>query len=93
MALPTDIDTVYVDRSPGDKLHQQHHDIVHALLNVLTETGTLGQFIKKQAGGSYAWENAIVNTDGNPGQTIYIGATDPNGTYTLEVGDVWIEMP
>ena len=35
----------------------------------------------------------IVNTDGDPGQTIYVGSIDPDGTYTLVAGDVWIEVP
>ena len=33
----------------------------------------------------------IVNTDGDPGTTIYVGATDPNISYTLIPGDIWIE--
>jgi hypothetical protein len=32
-----------------------------------------------------------VNTDGDPGTAIYVGSVDPDGTYTLAVGDVWIE--
>jgi hypothetical protein len=35
----------------------------------------------------------IINTDGDPGITIYVGAVDPDATYTLAVGDVWIETP
>lgn len=35
----------------------------------------------------------IINTDGDPGKTIYVGAVDPDGVYTLAVGDVWIEVP
>jgi hypothetical protein len=35
----------------------------------------------------------IVNTDANPGRTIYVGSVDPDGVYTLEIGDVWIEVP
>lgn len=35
----------------------------------------------------------IVNTDGDPGSTIYVGSIDPDGTYTLAAGDVWIEVP
>jgi hypothetical protein len=34
----------------------------------------------------------IVNTDGDAGITLYVGATDPDGTYTLAAGDVWIEV-
>jgi len=33
----------------------------------------------------------IVNTDDDPGNTIYVGSVDPDGTYTLAAGDVWIE--
>lgn len=36
--LPTTIDSSYVDRNPADKLHQQHHDSVHALHNELKGT-------------------------------------------------------
>ncbi len=34
----------------------------------------------------------IINTDGNTGRTIYIGSVDPNDSYTLEDGDIWIEL-
>ena len=33
----------------------------------------------------------IVNTDDDPGKTIYVGTVDPSSLYTLEAGDVWIE--
>lgn len=32
----------------------------------------------------------VVNTNSNPGKKIYVGSTDPVGSYTLAVGDVWI---
>ena len=35
----------------------------------------------------------IVNTDGDPGITIYVGSIDPDVSYTPAVGDVWIEVP
>lgn len=31
--LPTDVDATYPDRDPGDALHQQHHDAIHAYTN------------------------------------------------------------
>lgn len=34
----------------------------------------------------------LVNTDGDPGLTFYVGSVDPDGTYSLEAGDVWIEV-
>lgn len=35
----------------------------------------------------------MINTDGDPGKTIYVGAIDPDVAYTPAVGDVWIEVP
>jgi hypothetical protein len=35
----------------------------------------------------------IVNTDSDAGKTIYVGATNPNDSYSLVAGDVWIEVP
>lgn len=40
-----------------------------------------------------ATKATIVNTDGDDGITIYVGSVDPDGTYTLAEGDVWIETP
>jgi hypothetical protein len=42
------------------------------------------------------WANAapaarVINTDGDPGYTIYVGSVDPDVSYTPAVGDVWIE--
>lgn len=59
--------------------------------------GTAGQVLAKSSNSDYAtgWVTrpTIVNTDGDPGQTIYVGSVDPDGTYTLAAGDVWIEVP
>lgn len=35
MPLPTNIDATYPDRTPGDALHQQHHDAIHQAINDL----------------------------------------------------------
>jgi hypothetical protein len=35
----------------------------------------------------------VINTDGDPGRTIYVGSIDPDVSYTPAVGDVWIEVP
>lgn len=44
-------------------------------------------------GGGSSTPNAarLINTDGDPGRTIYVGVTDPEGDYDLEPGDVWVE--
>lgn len=36
-------------------------------------------------------EETVINTDGDPGRTIYVGSTDPTVGYTPKVGDVWVE--
>lgn len=33
----------------------------------------------------------LINTDGDSGNTIYIGSVDPASLYTLNPGDVWID--
>lgn len=35
--------------------------------------------------------DVVVNTDDDPGRKIYVGDTDPSGSYDLENGDVWID--
>jgi hypothetical protein len=35
----------------------------------------------------------VINTDSDPGKTFYVGSVDPDGPYTLQAGDVWIEVP
>lgn len=33
----------------------------------------------------------VVNTNNNPGKKVYVGSVDPVGSYSLAVGDVWIQ--
>jgi hypothetical protein len=35
--------------------------------------------------------SSVINTDGNPGTTIYVGTTDPDIEYDLLPGDVWLD--
>jgi hypothetical protein len=37
--------------------------------------------------------SAIINTDGDPGQTLYVGTVDPSVDYSPVTGDVWLEVP
>lgn len=32
----------------------------------------------------------LINTDGDTGKQIYVGAVDPSSTYTMVAGDVWL---
>lgn len=64
---------------------------------VVPAGGTTGQVLAKASNSDYdtGWETRakIVNTDGDPGVTIYVGSVDPDVSYTPAVGDVWIEAP
>ena len=44
-------------------------------------------------GLKYEQRARIINTDGDPGVTIYVGSVDPDVSYTPATGDVWIETP
>ena len=33
----------------------------------------------------------LINTDGDIGRVIYVGTIDPDISYTLEPGDVWLD--
>jgi hypothetical protein len=33
----------------------------------------------------------VINTDGQPGTTIYVGTTDPDIVYNLQPGDIWFD--
>jgi hypothetical protein len=81
---PSNTDVIWFDTSePGDA--------------VLPVGGLAGQSLVKASGSDYdaTWEDRarIVNTDGEDGKTFYVGSVDPDGVFTLEVGDVWIEVP
>ena len=54
---------------------------------VYYDDGTSEQWVAA-VGGNY-----VINTDGLAGRKLYVGETDPDGTYTLEAGDVWIQTP
>jgi hypothetical protein len=63
---------------------------------VVPAGGTSGQVLAKASGDDYDTEWAapaarVINTDGDPGYTIYVGSVDPDVSYTPAVGDVWIE--
>ena len=57
--------------------------------------GSTGQALVKASSSDYdtAWATraAIVNTDGDPGYTIFVGSVDPTVSYSPAAGDVWIE--
>jgi hypothetical protein len=36
--------------------------------------------------------SSIINTDALPGNRIFVGNSDPSILYTMQDGDLWIEM-
>ena len=64
---------------------------------VVPAGGTTGQVLAKSSNSDYdiGWETRarIVNTDSDPGTTVYVGSVDPDVSYTPAVGDVWIQLP
>lgn len=77
MTLPTNIDSTYVDKSPGDKLHQQHHDVVHAAVN---------DYLARAASGGDlfpgAIDTAITQAVQNHTPGIELGAQRRNSNFT-----------
>jgi hypothetical protein len=55
MVLPTNVDTTYADdgSDASVKLHQQHHDTIHAAVNAAAG-GTTGQVWAKTSSADYA---------------------------------------
>jgi len=58
--------------------------------------GTQGQVLTKVSATNYdtTWSNPaarVINTNGNPGYTIFVGTVDPVVSYTPATGDVWIK--
>ena len=66
---------------------------INGLADVTINSPADGQALVYDSGTS-EWVNepTVINTDGDPGTKIYVGTTDPSGTYTLEAGDIWIEV-
>ena len=59
---------------------------------LIYETDTLLSFVYTGSAWASTAIGGTINTDGNPGTKIYVGDADPSGTYTLQTGDVWIEV-
>ena len=67
-------------KKEADRLAQAYPGKVYPLQTDVTNLQALQ--------GDYA---LLVNTDGDPGRTIYVGTVDPDGPYAPDDGDVWLE--
>lgn len=72
-SLPTNIDSSYPDRSPGDKEHQQHHDELHGSVHNVIANAPDGTLFKKSGG-------LLVPMDVADGNTVATTQTVDNAT-------------
>lgn len=63
-----------------------------AVWDLVSQAGPAGPVGPQGATGATGptGPSAVVNTDDDPGTTIFVGATDPADENTVAVGDVWI---
>lgn len=86
-------DLLYVDpATPGAltktaPLAPEWYFPIAAVTRVNAESGRILVRILPPEGNA-----TVINTDGDTGRKIYVGSVDPSTLYTLEAGDVWIEV-
>ena len=52
----------------------------------------MANFWPPASGGGGTGNTTMISTDDEPGTTIYTGSVDPDTLYTLEAGDIWVEV-
>lgn len=80
------------DSASGDWINETPASTVDSLTDTTISTPATGESLVYN-GTAWVNEPTIINTDGDPGTKIYVGATDPSIAYTLQAGDLWIETP
>lgn len=96
ITTPSDGQALVYDSSSGDWVNETPASTVDSLTDTTITTPSDEDILRYDSGTS-KWVNealppTVINTDGDPGTTIYVGATDPSGSYALVAGDVWIEI-
>jgi hypothetical protein len=89
--LPEDIDATFPDKSSGDALHQQHHDLIHAALNAAVNPAT-GQLILPPDGG-FDPGTVLVGSSapGDPDEyDLWVDTSDY--TLSIYVDGAWVEL-
>lgn len=89
---PSDGQALVYDNSTGNWINETPASTLPSLTDVTLTSSADGEVLKYNG---TVWENSpvAINTDGNPGGRIFVGATDPSTAgYTLELGDIWIEQ-
>lgn len=89
---PTDGQALVFDSASGDWVNETPASTVDSLTDTTINSPATGESLVYN-GSAWVNDATIVNTDGDPGTKIYVGATDPSIAYTLQAGDLWIETP
>ena len=88
---PSDGQALVYDSASGDWVNETPASTVDSLTDTTITTPSSGESLVYN-GSAWVNEATVINTDGDPGTKIYVGATDPSGSYTLTAGDIWIEV-
>jgi hypothetical protein len=88
---PTDGQALVYDNATSSWVNETPASTVTSLTDTTISSPTDGDVLKYN-GSAWVNEPTVINTDGDPGTKIYVGSVDPSGSYTLEAGDIWIEV-
>lgn len=98
-AIPSPSEGMVTYLEDSDKLFlytTAWEEVTPASINDIGDVDTSGAAegqVLKYDGSDWVDAPVATNTDGDAGGRIFVGATDPDGSYTLATGDVWIEVP
>jgi len=92
LSSPTDGQALVYDNATSSWVNETPASTVTSLTDTTISSPEDGDVLKYN-GTAWVNEPTVINTDGDPGTKIYVGSTDPDGSYTLETGDIWIETP
>jgi hypothetical protein len=94
ITTPTDGQALVFDSASGDWINETPASTVDSLTDTtITTPANDESLVYDTATSKWINNKRVINTDGDPGTKIYVGTTDPDGTYTLQAGDIWIEAP
>ena len=88
---PTDGQALVFDSVSGDWVNETPASTVDSLTDTTISGPVSGESLVYN-GSAWVNEATVINTDGDPGTKIYVGSVDPAISYTLQAGDIWIEV-
>jgi len=91
ITTPSDGQALVYDGATSEWVNETPASTVTSLTDTTISSPADGDVLKYN-GSAWVNEPTVINTDGDPGTKIYVGTTDPSGSYSLEAGDIWIEV-